>query len=30
MIRESSLDDATIAAYTGLPLTEVAKLRLGG
>jgi len=30
MIRDSSLDDATIAAYTGLPLTEVAKLRLGG
>jgi predicted transposase/invertase (TIGR01784 family) len=30
MIRDSSLDDATIAAYTGLPLSEVAKLRLGG
>jgi predicted transposase/invertase (TIGR01784 family) len=30
MIRDNSLDDATIAAYTGLPLSEVAKLRLSG
>ncbi len=30
MIRESTLDDQTIAAYTGLAVGEVAGLRRGG
>ncbi len=30
MIRDGALDDATIAAYTGLAVDEVAALRRGG